>query len=720
MSDLTSQKICLEDVATYPLPGMAIPTALSFSSDDKLIAYLHSSERTLTQQLYVFDAESGQSEAFVQPLAGGDTEATLSPEEKLRRERARARALGITRYAWQPRTQQMLIPLNGELYVRLAGEDALLKIVDNCAGPVLDPQCSPDGAWIAYVQDAELCVVPFAGGASRQLTSGARGTGRTQGLAEYAAQEEMGRRHGFWWSKDSAWLAFAAVDETHIPRYRIMHQGKDAVGADAQEDHAYPFAGQANAKVRLAVLPLAGGDPLWLDIEADEELYLARVQWDGADSLLVQLQNREQSVLRLWRFDVRSGERVNLLTETSTVWVNLHHMLLPLKRGGFVWASERSGFMHLYLYDGDGNLLRPLTEGAWMVDAVVGVDERRGQLYFTATEAHPTERHLYVVSLEGGAPRQVTQTSGMHTPVLDHACERFIDVWHSPTQPPTITLRSIADNALLGTIFNAPDPRVAALGVQPPEQIEFQSRDGETLYAALYVPPAERFGAGPYPVIVSVYGGPHVQKVTRSWSMSVDMRAQYLRDAGYLVLKVDNRGSARRGLAFEGALKHHMGGVEVRDQVDGVRWLVEQGLADAARVGIYGWSYGGYMALRCLACEPEMFKVAVAGAPVTFWDGYDTHYTERYMGLPSVNAEGYRESSIPAYVENLRGKLLLIHGLIDENVHFRHTARLINALIRAHKPYDLLLFPNERHMPRGLADRIYMEERIHDYFLTNL
>jgi dipeptidyl-peptidase-4 len=220
--------------------------------------------------------------------------------------------------------------------------------------------------------------------------------------------------------------------------------------------------------------------------------------------------------------------------------------------------------------------------------------------------------------------------------------------------------------------------------------------------------------------MISVYGGPHAQRVTNGWGMTVDMQAQYLSRHGFLVFKLDNRGSARRGLAFEGALKHDMGNVEVQDQVDGVQWLVSEGLADPAHVGIYGWSYGGYMSAMALARAPETFSLAVAGAPVTHWDGYDTHYTERYMGTPQSNPEGYRRSSVMEHVAGLRGKLMLVHGLIDENVHFRHTARLINALIAARKDYRLLLFPDERHGPRRLEDRVYMEEQIFRFVDENL
>jgi dipeptidyl-peptidase-4 len=258
------------------------------------------------------------------------------------------------------------------------------------------------------------------------------------------------------------------------------------------------------------------------------------------------------------------------------------------------------------------------------------------------------------------------------------------------------------------------------MGLTPPELVTLENRAGTTLYGLLYRPDARRFGPGPYPTLIDVYGGPHAQRATELWKGTVNMRAQYLRSLGFLVFTLDNRGSAGRGLAFEAAIKGDMGRVEVEDQVDGVRWLVAQGLADRARVGVYGWSYGGYMTLMCLVRAPETFAAGVAGAPVTHWDGYDTHYTERYMGLPAENAEGYRESSPLTHAGGMAGKLMLVHGLIDENVHFRHTARLVNELIRARKAYELLLFPDERHMPRREEDRVYMEERIRDFLMGAL
>jgi dipeptidyl-peptidase-4 len=713
----TTPALASEDVATYPLPGMAIPGDFAFSPDNRLITFLDSADGSLTRQLYALDPQTGTRRILVSPPDGGLSEENVSLEEALRRERQRQRGLGITQYAWAQYANRLLIPLQGALFVQDGADAPLREILPRGPHPAIDPQLSPDGAWVAYVQDAELCVVPADGGAPRQLTDGARGTGRTHGLAEYVAQEEMGRSHGFWWAPDSRALAFTEVDETHIPCYRIVHQGEQSVGSETQEEHRYPFAGMPNAKVRLGVVSIDGGAPVWMDL-GDAE-YLARVNWLPDGTLTAQLENREQTVLDLVRFDMTTGARTALLRETSEICIHLHNMLRPLNDGDFLWASERTGFRHLYHYDRDGSLRNAVTHGDWIVDDIAGVNEDRGEVYFVGTPDSPLERNLYAVSLDGGEPRRIGAVRGTHTIVADHAAQRYVDIFHAIDAPPGVTLRSLGDGAARAPIHDAADPRIATLGLQPPELVTLQGRAGETLYGAIYRPPAT-FGTGPFPTIVSVYGGPTAQVVQNGWGMTVNMRAQYLARQGFLVFSVDNPGSARRGMAFESPVWHRLGHAEVDGQVDGVRWLVSQGLADPERVGIYGWSYGGYMSLMCLAQAADTFRVAVAGAPVTAWEGYDTHYTERYMGTPQSNPDGYTTSSVLAHVEKITGKLMIVHGLIDENVHFRHTAWLLNALTHARKTYDLLVFPDERHMPRKLEDRVFMEEQIRDYFLRNL
>jgi len=710
--------ITIKDVATYPLPGTAVPGNLQFSPDDSLITYLFSGEGSLVRQLYALNPANGETQQLVKPPGDGDTEENLTLEEKLRRERLRQRETGITQYAWG-KDGRILIPLLGGLFVQNGPDGALQQILEKGAHPILDARFSPDGKWIAFVQDAEIYIVDSKGGEPLQLTTGARGTGKTNGLAEYIAQEEMARRQGYWWSPNSKSIAFVEVDETHIPVYRIVHQGQDTVGEGAQEDHRYPFAGKENAKVRLGVIHLGGDEPTWMDLGDNEDIYLPRVKWLPKGRLTTQIENRAQSQLDLVSFDPTTGQGKTLLTETSDVWINLHNMFRPLKNGRFIWASERTDFMHLYLYGEDGELERPLTSGEWQVDSLDGIDQKNEKLYFSATLDSPLERHLYVVGFDGGEPRRITQESGTHTVTLDHTFTYFIDQFNSLTHAPTINLCNLTDGSLQRPIFTPNDPRLEIIYLPSPELVTLPTRDGITLHGTIFRPPAS-IGDGPFPTIVCVYGGPHAQLVVNSWRDTVNMRAQFLAQQGYLVFMLDNRGSARRGLAFEGWIRHRMGIIEVQDQVDGVRWLVEKDLADPDRVGIYGWSYGGYMSAMCLAQAPETFKVAVAGAPVTHYDGYDTHYTERYMSTPQLNPDGYTQGSVMPYVDNLEGKLLLVHGLIDENVHFRHTARLINALIKARKPYDLLLFPDERHSPRSLADRIYMEERVRDYFIENL
>ena len=711
--------IPIEEVARFPAPGMAVPISCAFSPDDRLVTYLYGPDQSAVRQLYALDIASEERRVILASLEGESEE--LSREEALRRQRQRQLGQGITRYAWASKSDRILIPGQSAIHV-LDGPDSPGRKVVDADGPILDPQLSPDGERVAYVHDAELYVAEVLGdrgGEPRQLTTGARGTGRTHGLAEFIAQEEMGRASGFWWSPDGSCIAFAEVDETHIPDYRIVHQGSDATGANAQEDHRYPFAGGANAKVRLGVVSADGGEPIWMDLGQDQDIYLARVHWLPDGQLWAQIENRQQTVLDLVRFDPTTGGRSTVLRETSDVWINLHDMFRPLDSGGFIWASERSGFSHLYLYDSDGGLVHQLTDGDWMVDGVVGVDEDAGLVYFTGTLDGSTERHLYVAPLAGDTARRITREPGMHAVTLDHMNRYFVDVHSSTDTPPTATVRLLADASAIRSIDQPSDPRIADLGLEPPELVTLHARDGTTLHGAIYRPPAE-FGLGPFPAIVSVYGGPQVQMVENHWSMTCAMRAQYLRGRGFLVFVLDNRGSGRRGLAFEGAIKHRLGNIEVWDQVEGVRWLVEQRLADPERVGIYGWSYGGYMTLMCLARAPEVFKAGVVGAPTTHWDGYDTHYTERYMGTPQSNPDGYADSSVGAHVKDIKGKLLVLHGLIDENVHFRHTARLINALIAQRIRYELMLFPDERHMPRKMEVRVYMEERIAEFFEANL
>ncbi|KAG6655149.1 dipeptidyl aminopeptidase 4 [Carya illinoinensis] len=735
----------LEEIVQSPLPGCGVPSAISFSPDDSIITFLFSPDHTLNRKVFAFNLKTGKQELLFSPPDGGLDESNISPEEKLRRERLRERGLGVTRYEWVKMgltKKAIMVPLPAGIYFQdFSSSKPELKIPSAACSPIVDPHLSPDGTMVAYVTDWELHVLNLLHNESKQLTYGANGSSLTHGLAEYIAQEEMERKNGYWWSLDSKFIAFTQVDSAEIPLFRIMHQGKSSVGSEAQEDHAYPFAGASNVKVRLGVVSAAGGPITWMDLLCggadqpnNEEEYLARVHWMHGNILIAQVLNRSHSKLKMLKFDIKKGQGEVILIEEQGTWVNLHDCFTPLDKGvtrfsgGFIWASEKTGFRHIYLHDANGTCLGPITEGDWMVEQIAGVNEAAGLVYFTGTLDGPLESNLYCAKLftDGirplEAPVRLTQSKGKHVVVLDHHMRTFVDIHDSLDSPPRVSICSLEDGSLIMPLYEQPCtiPRFKGLPLEPPEIVKIPANDGTTLYGALYKPDVTRFGPPPYKTLVSVYGGPSVQLVCDSWANTVDMRAQYLRSQGILVWKMDNRGTARRGLNFEGFLKYKAGQIDADDQLTGAEWLIKRGLAQVGHIGLYGWSYGGYLSAMTLARFPDVFCCAVSGAPVTAWDGYDTFYTEKYMGLPSENPSGYENGCVMHHVHKMKGRLLLVHGMIDENVHFRHTARLVNALVMAGKPYELLIFPDERHMPRRHRDRVYMEERIWDFIERSL
>jgi len=691
-----------ELVARFPRPGMAIPGKIRYAPDSKFVTYLYSERADLSRDLWRLDLSSGKKEHWLAPPAEAVTEENISRDEVLRRERQRLRETGITDYIWAEKANVMLLPLRGDLYQWKDGATAKLA-----GGGVIDPQITADGRRVFFTRDGEVWCVDASG--ERKLTSGSW-PGVTNGLAEFVAQEELDRQHGYWPSPNGELVAFEQVDERHIPIYPIVHQGKPVLEV---EEHRYPFAGMANARVKLGVVPTSGGRPTFMDLGI-EEGYIARVHWHPDGRLLVQWLSRDWHQLELLAYDVGTGAGKGILVDEVKPWVNLHDDFRVIDATGeFTWSSERgSGFRHLSLHRPDGTLIRQLTSGDWVVDGTVALDQQRRQLYFIGWRETPVERQLFRVSLDGGEAEQLTREDGSHGAVIAPDFSTFVELAEGRMTPPSLTVRAVS-GAMRHTLQR---PAQLDLELTPPELHSFRTSDGVELQAAVYRPQQP----GKAPVIVSVYGGPGPQMVSDSWAETVDLRAQMLAEHGFVVLKVDNRGSARRGLNFEAPIAHHMGGIEVKDQVEGVRWLGTQGFADLTRVGIYGWSYGGYMTLMSMLRAPEVFKVGVAGAPVTDWAGYDTAYTERYMGTPSDNPDGYRDSSVLTHADALRGKLLVIHGMIDENVHFRHTARLMQALIDAGKPFDTLLYPNERHMPRSEKDRADMERRVLEYFERHL
>jgi dipeptidyl-peptidase-4 len=700
------RKITIDDVARLPRPGTTAPELLSFSPDGKTLTFLAPPEGAhgMARVLWAHDVATGEQRVLFAPSDEGVTEATVSLQEALRRERQRQVTQGVTSYEWAKKAPVILVPLLGDL-----------RIIEGAVGQVgarhvgtraTDPHLSPDGARIAFVRDDELYVLDVATGDERRLTFDAE-PGLMNGLAEFVAQEELGRGRGFWWSADSTMIAFEQADERHIPPFVIPHWGADR---PETEEHRYPFAGEDNARARIGVVQATGGSVTWLDLGDVGERpveYLARVDWHPDGRLFAQLLDREQRRLALRAFDPSSGKAETILVEESPHWVNLHNDLRFVgDRGEFIWSSEATGMRRLELRARDGALIRSLTDGTWPVDAVAGLDDEGRRVAFTGSP-NPLESHVFVVGLDGGEPQRVDDRDGFTVAAFSSGLEHRVEVHQSRTTPLTVTVHD-PDRTLHA-------PEEPDIELVTPELFSFENRDGVVLHGALFRP-----AQLPAPLIVWVYGGPHAQVVQDSWALTADMQAQYLTTQGFAVMRVDNRGSARRGLAFEAAIAGRFGTVEIDDQVDGVRFATAQGWVDGDRVGITGWSYGGFMTLMCMLKLPDVFRVGVAGAPVTSWDGYDTAYTERYLGTPQDNPDVYREGSATTHAAGLRGNLLIVHGMLDENVHFRHTARFLEALAKTRAHCDLLLYPSGRHGLRSEEDRRNMHERIAGYFAEHL
>jgi dipeptidyl-peptidase-4 len=703
-------KLTLAQVAAYPRPGTAIPAAVGFTPDSKRVTYLASAEGSLVLSLWTFDPATGERRILAGP-EGTSSEREFTREEQLRRERMRMRAVGVTSYSYAKDATPPVLMVPNPAALRVLRDGSWLEL-EGTAG-ALDSQLSRDGAHVLFARDGELWTVPTSGaGMPVQLTSGAE-DGLSNGAAEFIAAEELGRSVGAWWSHDGRRIAYIQADSRHVADYPIVHQGSPS---PAVEHHRYPFAGDRNATLRLGVIPRAGGDTLWLDTAAERDAYIARVAWRPSGALTVEVLSRDQHDLEVLEFDV-DGRKSVLRSEHSEPWYNLGDETRYLDSGEVLFSSERTGFRHLYLRSADGRE-QAVTSGEWLVTRLVELDERGRRAWFEATRESPLERHVYRVSLDGGEIEQLTRGPGFHGAVVSPDHRSWVEFYSSCETAPVVRLRRF-DGSGDSVLFDNGGMSAASLGLQVPELTEIPAADGTPMHAALYTPPDSAAGQR-RPLIVSVYGGPHAQMVGNQWGLTVDLRAQYLAQNGYVVLKLDNRGSAGRGLAFEAALANRFGTVEVEDQVAAVEALAARGIVDRDRVGIYGWSYGGYMTAMAMLRRPDLFKVGVAGAPVADWDGYDTGYTERYMGTPEANPDGYRDGSLLTHASQLAGKLLLVHGGVDENVHFRHTARFIVALTNEQKPYDLLLFPEERHMPRDAAGLEYMERRLVDYFNEHL
>ncbi|WP_198118401.1 S9 family peptidase [Massilia rhizosphaerae] len=645
----------------------------------------------------------------------------LSLEEKARRERARTASLsGILSYSWSPDGKRLLVPIAGDLYlVDVNRPDAARKVA---SGNVLDPKISPKGHYVSYVRDQNLFVIDLATGRERQLTMDGKGTVHN-GEAEFVAQEEMDQHTGYYWAPDDSAIAYRHYDEAQVPvarRFEIFADRTEVI------DQRYPAAGANNVLIDLMIVDPATGAQKTVDLGPDKDIYLVRADWSADGKTLVyQRQSRDQKRLDLVAVDAATLAEHPLLTETSKTWVSLHDDLRFLgRRKAFIWASERTGRKHLYLYDMSGKLLHPISSGEWGVDNILAVDEQAGKVYIASNKDAVIDKQVYVLNLDGsnaGKPMRLTKQDGWHEDVFAHNGKIFVDTFSDPDTPPQISIHR-ADGAMVEWLdhneLNATHPYAKYVPNHLPTEFgTIQAHDGQTLYYSMIKPagfdPAKR-----YPVFLFTYGGPHSQRVTRQWGSLFN---QYMAQQGFVVFVLDNRGSSRRERAFTDVIYGNLGAHEVEDQLTGIDWLAKQSFVDPKRVGVFGWSYGGFMTLRLLEAGSDKIAMGVAVAPVTDWSLYDTHYTEQFVGAtPQSDPAAYERSGVFAHLDGLKSPLLLVHGMADDNVLFTNTTRLIDALVNRDVQFELMTYPGAKHGLSSRAQQRHVYGLIEAFFKKHL
>ena len=660
---------------------------LTWIDDDH---YLQSAETRPDGPLLRVDALTGEAEPLFDPKLMQD---------------ALREILGLTefdagRLAWSsehllnPTQTAIVINHDNDLYYYELGSAEAHRLTESPA-PEAEVSFSPNGTLVAFVRDHDLMVVDVNRGRERALTADGSPTMRN-GVLDWVYQEEIygrGNFRGYWWSPDSTRLAYLRLDDSLVPNHTVLDHLPYHPEA---EEWAYPKAGDPNPVVQLGIVLATGGDTTWVTLDenrADEPLIVS-VGWSGDGRQVVyQVQNREQTWLDLNLADV-TGATTHLLREESDAWVNVAGPPTWLADGSFLWRSERSGWMHLYHYGSDGTLRRQITDGAWEVRELHGIDKDTEWIYFSGTERSPIGGDVYRVRLDGSALTRLSEAPGTHRVRFNPGLSRYLDTVSTLSTPSRLQLFA-ADGTKTRALDENPVAVLADFRLSEPEFLQVSTRDGFVMEALMLKPP-DFDPSRRYPVYQHVYGGPHLQRVRNRWIGSTYMFWQLLAQRGVIVWVLDNRTASGKGAVSTWPVYQNFGELELQDIEDGVAWLRNQPYVDATRIGIEGWSYGGFMVSYALT-HSRSFTAGIAGGSVTDWRDYDTIYTERYMRRPSNNGPGYKKSSPRFRAANLHGALLLIHGAMDENVHVQNTLQFADALQQAGKTFEMMIYPRSRH-----------------------
>ena len=622
-------------------------------------------------------------------------------------------------YDLNPAQTAVLINWSNDLFYYEFTSDRPIRLTNNPEEEV-GVEFSPDGKMISFVRGNNLYVEEL-GMQRRERALTSDGSEKIlNGRLDWVYQEELYGRGNFgayWWSPDSTTITFLRFDENPVPEFTVV----DHIPYEQNvEVTPYPKAGDPNPIVKLGVVNATGGDIRWVDTFKYQpaDLLISRVAWSpDSKKVVYQAQNREQTFLDVNFADARDGKSSTIIHETSKAWVAINEDPIWLKDGTFIWASERSGWEHLYHYSADGKLLRQITNGNWEVRSIEGVDEANGFIYFTSTEHSPIANNGYRIKLDGTGLTRITTTEGSHRVDVSPAYNYFIDFWSDLNTPSQIRLYD-AGGKLVRVISENKVDALKQYKLGTAELLQVKTRDGFVMEAMMIKPP-DFDARKKYPVMSFTYSGPHAPQVRNAWGSQTYMFHQLLAQKGYIIWICDNRTASGKGLESTWPVYKNFGELELRDLEDGLTWLKSQPYVDGSRIGMWGWSYGGFMTSYALT-HSQSFKIGIAGGTVADWRDYDSIYTERYMQTPQDNPEGYKKSAPVNAAKDLHGKLLLIHGAIDDNVHIANTMQFVYELQKAGKQFQLMLYPKSRH---GVTDPLlvkHLRQMMLDFIVENL
>jgi len=635
--------------------------------------------------------------------------------------------LEINSYSWSDDGSKILIKTNKEeiwrrslkcaVYVYDVNERTVRPVFEG-EERIANARISFDGAKVGYVFKNNIYTLDLATGETRQWTTDGSEE-IINGKFDWVYEEEFGITQGWQWSPDNKKIAFWRIDQSPELEfswidYNPLHQKLTTI--------RYPKAGEKNALVKIGVVDIETGETVWMDIGDETDVYIPRIKWtEDPDFLSIQRLNRLQNRLELMLADVRTGKTKTILTETDSCWIDVHNNLIFLEdREQFIWTSTRDGYNHIYLYRIDGTMVKQLTGGNWEVSRAYDVDEKEGVVFYASNQEEITERHIYRVQLNGTNKKRLTENPGWHRPDFSPDHYYFIDSWSNFHTPRRWTLHSPNGKRIRMLVENEM-PVLENYELSYPELLHITTEDGAELQASM-IKPADFDKNRKYPVLVSCYGGPGGQIVRNVWRGKRFLWYNFLAQHGYIIFSVDNRGTGGRGKAQANIVYRDLAKWAVHDHIEAAKYLTGLPYVDQNRLGIWGWSFGGYLTLLAMTKGADYYTTGVAGAPVACWRLYDNIYTERYMGLPEENAAGYDSASVFSYLDRLKGNLLIIHGMVDDNVHVQNTMQLAEKLQAMGKQFDLMVYPGQDHSVKGKDNKIeyHLNSLMTRYILDNL